>query len=43
MATIGNVLLALLFPIAWGLVTAWAFERFGKRRRGKSSCEGPGR
>jgi hypothetical protein len=26
MNTLGTVLLALLFPIGWGLLTAWGFD-----------------
>jgi len=29
--TIGSVLLVLLFPIVWGLLSAWAFDHLRAR------------
>jgi len=31
-STIGTVLLALVFPIVWGLVTAWLFDMWRARK-----------
>ena len=37
MDTVGTVLLALLFPIGWGMLTAWVFDKVRERRvRGAS-------
>ena len=35
MSSVASVLLALLIPMVWGLVSAWAFEKLRLRR----SCE----
>jgi hypothetical protein len=35
MNTIAAVLLALLVPIAWGLLSAWAFDKWRERRAAK--------
>ena len=39
MGTLGNVLLAVLVPILWGLLSAWAFDRLRERRGGGPSCD----
>ena len=31
-STLGTILLALIFPIAWGLVTAWLFDKWRARQ-----------
>ena len=35
MSTLGSVLLAVFFPILWGLLSSWAFDRW-RERRGRS-------
>ena len=36
MNTIAAILLALLVPIAWGLLSAWAFDKWRERRAAKA-------
>lgn len=36
MNTIAVVLLALLVPIAWGLLSAWAFDKWREGRDGEA-------
>lgn len=31
-STLGTILLALVFPIAWGLATAWLFDKWRARQ-----------
>ena len=48
MDAIGRILLVLLVPIVWGLVSAWAFDRLQLRRERRTERkdsikgEGPG-
>lgn len=39
---LGNALLALAVPIAWGLVSAWAFDCLRERANRRKSCDLPG-
>ncbi len=39
MSTVSTVLLALVFPIAWGLASAWAFDRLRARRECETSSD----
>jgi len=39
MPTIISVLLALLVPIAWGLFSAWAFDRLRERQEKNQNRE----
>ena len=44
MSTLGYVILAVVLPVAWGLGSAWAFDRVRARRaaarsNGKSDAE----
>lgn len=32
MSTLGTVILALVVPVAWGLVSAWLFDKVRLRR-----------
>jgi hypothetical protein len=36
MSTLGTVLMALLVPVLWGLLSAWAFDRVRLRRECKA-------
>ena len=47
MSTIGNVLLALVIPLAWGLASAWVSDRLrewhqNRRRDEHTSATGGG-
>lgn len=33
MKTLGSVLIALLVPLAWGLLSAWGYDRVSDRRQ----------
>ena len=35
MKTVGSVVLALVVPIAWGLLSSWVFDRLRLKRRGE--------
>ncbi|MBC7256788.1 MAG: hypothetical protein H5T66_11885 [Chloroflexi bacterium] len=37
----GSALLALLVPIAWGLASAWLFDRLRERSERRRSCDLP--
>ena len=41
MQTLGTVLIALLVPLGWGLLSAWAFDRLRQRRPTKPVEETP--
>lgn len=38
-SAIGRVLTALVLPVAWGLFSAWLFERVRARREPAPGCE----
>ncbi len=38
---LGNVLLALLVPIGWGLLSAWFFDRLRERANRRKACDLP--
>lgn len=37
MGAVGQVIIALVVPVAWGLLSAYLFDRFRQRR--EKSCE----
>ena len=42
MNSMGYVVLAVVFPVAWGLLSAWAFDKIRARRStSESDCAEP--